>query len=85
MAKMKGGRLIQKAQTKPAVYDRLAHRYDRAVAPLERRFLARWRAQALNELPTASRILEVGAGTGLNFPFYPQGAQVWQVKLVVRC
>ena len=58
-----------------AIYDRLAGSYDRAIAPLEKRFLARWRAEALRELPPDSRILEVGAGTGLNFPFNPRGAR----------
>ncbi|MCU1267370.1 MAG: hypothetical protein JWM21_3688 [Acidobacteria bacterium] len=42
--------------------------------PLERWFLARWRADTLGHLPVDSRILEVGAGTGLNFRFYPHGA-----------
>lgn len=60
---------------KPAVYDRLAPHYDRFFAPLERRFLARWRAETLKELPEDSQILEVGAGTGLNFRFYPRGAR----------
>ena len=56
-----------------ARYDDLAHRYDRAMRPLERWFLTRWRVETLAHLPADSRILEVGAGTGLNFRFYPRG------------
>jgi ubiquinone/menaquinone biosynthesis C-methylase UbiE len=56
-----------------AVYDDLASRYDAAMRPLERWFLTRWRDEALNLLPATGRILEVGAGTGLNFQHYPHG------------
>jgi ubiquinone/menaquinone biosynthesis C-methylase UbiE len=56
-------------------YDGIAPRYDAMLRPLERWFLARWRAETLGQLPAEARILEVGAGTGLNFRFYPRGAR----------
>ncbi len=58
------------------VYDRLAAGYDRAMGPLERRWLRRLRAAAAAELPAGGLVLEVGAGTGANFPFHPEGARV---------
>jgi ubiquinone/menaquinone biosynthesis C-methylase UbiE len=57
-----------------ATYDRFASHYDDAIRPLERWFLARLRARTLAALPNTGRILEVGAGTGLNFPYYPSEA-----------
>jgi len=57
-----------------ARYDTLASGYEGAMGPLERWFLTRWRAETLAQLPADSRLLEVGAGTGLNFRFYPHGA-----------
>src|SRR5215207_1663142 len=64
------------------VYDRFADVYDRNMRPLERWGLARLRARALAEVGPAlaegeggGRLLEVGAGTGGNFPFYPKGAR----------
>jgi ubiquinone/menaquinone biosynthesis C-methylase UbiE len=53
------------------IYDKFAESYDKAFAPFERRFLARWREETLSLLPENARILEVGAGTGANFQFYP--------------
>ncbi|HAF14853.1 MAG TPA: SAM-dependent methyltransferase [Blastocatellia bacterium] len=52
-------------------YDDLAPHYDKAMRPLDRWFLARLRATALRYLPEGARVLELGAGTGLNFVFYP--------------
>jgi ubiquinone/menaquinone biosynthesis C-methylase UbiE len=51
-------------------YDRLAPHYDSKIAPLERKFLERLRREAIAALPAGGRILELGAGTGLNFQFY---------------
>lgn len=60
------------AKRRGVAYDRLAPGYDRAMRPLERWFLSRLRAETLAELPEGGRLLEIGAGTGLNFPFYPR-------------
>lgn len=56
-------------------YDEVASKYDAAMRPLERWFLKRWRAELFAQLPNSGIILEVGAGTGLNFEFY-QGETV---------
>ncbi len=51
-----------------SLFDRLAAPYDRGMAPLEKLVLRRLRARLL---PCAQgRVLEIGAGTGANFPFY---------------
>lgn len=54
-----------------AVYDALAKGYDLLFEPLERWALSRWRSETISYLPKESRILELGAGTGLNFRHYP--------------
>ena len=43
--------------------------------PLERWFLFGLRSKTLSQLPSGGRILEVGAGTGLNFVHYPPDAR----------
>ncbi len=57
------------------IYDKFAESYDKAFAPFERRFLSSWRKETLSYLPENSRILEIGAGTGANFRFYPSCAK----------
>jgi phosphatidylethanolamine/phosphatidyl-N-methylethanolamine N-methyltransferase len=55
----------------PKTYDKFAPQYDTVMRPLERWFLTRLRTQTFNLLPHNARILELGAGTGRNFVFYP--------------
>ncbi|MGH9908163.1 MAG: class I SAM-dependent methyltransferase, partial [Pyrinomonadaceae bacterium] len=47
--------------------------YDAVMRPLERWFLTRLRAETFRLLPENARLLELGAGTGQNFAFYPPG------------
>ncbi len=53
------------------IYDKFAENYDNLLAPFEKRFLAKWREETLAFLPESANLLEIGAGTGLNFRFYP--------------
>jgi ubiquinone/menaquinone biosynthesis C-methylase UbiE len=58
----------------PRTYDQIAPHYDRGMRPLDRWFLARLRETTFQYLPEDGRILEIGAGTGLNFVYYPNNA-----------
>ncbi|HEX8458120.1 MAG TPA: class I SAM-dependent methyltransferase [Pyrinomonadaceae bacterium] len=69
--------------TQPPIYDAFAPHYERVIRPLERLVLSRLRAATLGALKSESdetgaggqvRLLEIGAGTGLNFAHYPPGA-----------
>lgn len=53
-------------------YDSFARFYDRAFAPLEHYYLDGLRRRVLSALPANGSILEIGAGTGVNFKFYPK-------------
>lgn len=57
--------------------DVLAPVYDRLTAPLEHRSFARWRRRTWACAPPHGKGLEIGAGTGANFPYYPESA--WTV------
>src|SRR5262245_46815868 len=59
---------------KKARYDDFAQHYERVMDPLQRWGLVGLRAETIRQLP-AGRILEIGAGTGLNFVHYPPDAR----------
>lgn len=64
-------------------YDHLAFAYDIMEAPLERFRFAVWRQRLRNRI-TGPTALEVGVGTGKNFPYYPSGVQIVGVDLSPR-
>jgi phosphatidylethanolamine/phosphatidyl-N-methylethanolamine N-methyltransferase len=64
-------------------YDRLAFAYDIMEAPLERFRFAGWRQRLRNRIKGPAA-LEVGVGTGKNFPYYPSGVQIVGVDLSPR-
>ncbi|MGB5424616.1 MAG: methyltransferase domain-containing protein [Desulfobacterales bacterium] len=64
-------------------YDRLAFAYDIIEAPFERFRFAGWRVR-LRERITGTCVLEVGVGTGKNFPYYPSGVKVVGIDLSPR-
>ena len=56
-----------------ARYDDIAQYYEGVMGPFQRWGLNRLRQETISELPGGS-ILEIGAGTGLNFVHYPPDA-----------
>ncbi len=57
-----------------ARYDDVAQYYEGIMRPFERWVIPGLRQAALRQIPAGSQILEVGAGTGLNFVYYPEDA-----------
>lgn len=62
-----------------ARYNRIAPIYDLMDLLPEQRF-AGWRKQLWNKIPKG-RVLEVGVGTGKNFPFHPADTEVTGIDL----
>ena len=60
----------------PFDYDSIAPRYERSIAPFERWFLTNLRREAIAAMPASGCILELGAGTGLNFVHYNRATRV---------
>jgi ubiquinone/menaquinone biosynthesis C-methylase UbiE len=65
-----------------ARYNRIAPIYDLMEVFAERRFVP-WREKLWSLIP-AGRVLEVGVGTGKNFPYHPAKAEVTGVDLSDR-
>jgi len=61
-------------------YDRAAGLYDLLESPMELLLFSRWRKRLLGALEPGL-VLEVGAGTAKNAPYYPPGLQVKAVDL----
>ena len=66
------------------IYDKLAAGYDRALAPFERWFLGAWRRETFSLLPPGASLLEIGAGTGANFRFYPSTGRATATDISLR-
>lgn len=65
------------ARTDPSTFDRIASPYDRGMAPLEKLLLQRMRQHLLANVQ--GKVLEIGVGTGANFPFYPDSIDLTAV------
>lgn len=52
--------------------------YDDFMATLEKKVLGKRRAQLLSDIE--GDVLEIGAGTGINFQYYGKNARVWAVE-----
>lgn len=63
-----------------ARYDRNARLYDLIEGPMELLAFRRWRARLWADV-LGGKVLEVGVGTGKNFPYYPKDAQITAIDL----
>ncbi|MDP2920020.1 MAG: methyltransferase domain-containing protein [Dehalococcoidia bacterium] len=58
-----------------STYDRIAPVYDLMEGMMERKRMHKWRALVWSKVE-GNTVLEVGVGTGKNFPYYPAGVEV---------
>ncbi|TLS37026.1 class I SAM-dependent methyltransferase [Pseudalkalibacillus caeni] len=52
--------------------------YDPVMKPLEKRYINRWRERLLSN--AKGKVLEIGAGTGINFPLYNKCEEVTAIE-----
>ena len=66
---------MDEAQDRPhALWGRAAAGYDRAMGPLERGWIGRYRAQLIGQ--AEGRVIEAGIGTGANLRHYPASVEL---------
>ena len=63
-----------------ARYDQIAPVYDAMEWPIERFVFQPWRQELWSRVPDG-RVLEVGVGTGKNFPYHPPEAHITGIDL----
>lgn len=61
-------------------YDRLALIYDLHEAPVERLLFSRWRRRLWSQVE-GTELLEIGVGTGKNFPYHPDDVRVTGIDI----
>ncbi len=80
MTRKKDERVTEATQRR---YDRIAGIYDYMEGIIERLFYSDWREDVWSQVE-GKRILDVGAGTGKNIPYYPESAQVTAIDISER-
>jgi len=71
---------LSASETARGRYDRIAPLYDFMEGLIERSRYNKWRALLWSKVE-GNKILEVGVGTGKNFPYYPEGVDVTAIDL----
>jgi len=77
---MKSNRILKSTELTKKRYNRIATIYDFMEGIVESSRYARWRELLWSKVE-GEKILEVGVGTGKNFPFYPQSLQITAIDL----
>jgi len=74
------GAEVKAAETARRRYNRIASIYDLMEGVIERSLYSKWRSLLWSRVE-GRHILEVGVGTGKNFPYYPGNAEVTAIDL----
>jgi len=77
---MKNNRILKPTELTKKRYNRVAMVYDFLEGIVERSSYSRWRELLWSKVE-GRKILEVGVGTGKNFPFYPEGLEITAIDL----